>query len=242
MDGVIAVGGDIPPELDAGALAPIGAALVCRGERDDWYTGEKFEADVQRLRAAGALVRPLVFDGGHEWSDEVIRAAAIFLERVAPMIEIRSASSADAGAMAELRWEFRTSRLPPAETHDVFVKRCAPWMRRELTNGNSWRAWVAVVDKAIVGQVWLNTVHKVPNPVAELETHGYISNLYVRPSARGGLGTRLLDAALKFAQTERHRSRRPLAVAAQRDALPAPRLLARRRGHGAESIQASMTR
>ena len=117
------------------------------------------------------------------------------------MIEIRSASSADAGAMAELRWEFRTSRLPPAETHDVFVKRCAPWMRRELTNGNSWRAWVAVVDKAIVGQVWLNTVHKVPNPVAELETHGYISNLYVRPSARGGLGTRLLEAALKFAQT-----------------------------------------
>ena len=117
------------------------------------------------------------------------------------MIEIRSASSADAGAMAELRWEFRTSRLPPAETHDVFVKRCAPWMRRELTNGNSWRAWVAVVDKTIVGQVWLNTVHKVPNPVAELETHGYISNLYVRPSARGGLGTRLLDAALKFAQS-----------------------------------------
>ena len=116
------------------------------------------------------------------------------------MIEIRSASSADAAAMAELRWEFRTSRLPPTETHDVFIKRCAPWMRRELTNGNSWRAWVAVVDKAIVGQVWLNTMHKVPNPVAELETHGYISNLYVRPSARGGLGMRLLDAALKFAQ------------------------------------------
>ena len=117
------------------------------------------------------------------------------------MTEIRAATSADAGAMAELRWEFRTSRLPPAETHDVFVKRCAPWMRRELTNGTSWRAWVAVVDKAIVGQVWLNTVHKVPNPVAELETHAYISNLYVRPSERGGLGTRLLDAALKFAQS-----------------------------------------
>jgi len=84
VDGVIAVGGDIPPELDAGALAPIGAALVCRGERDDWYTGEKFEADVQRLRAAGPLVRPLVFAGGHEWSDDVIRAAAIFLNESHP--------------------------------------------------------------------------------------------------------------------------------------------------------------
>jgi GNAT superfamily N-acetyltransferase len=117
------------------------------------------------------------------------------------MTEIRSATSADAGSLAELRWEFRTSRLPPSETHDAFIKRCAPWMRRELTNANSWRAWVAVSNKAIVGQVWLNTVHKIPNPVAELETHGYVSNLYVKPSERGGIGTRLLDAALKWAQS-----------------------------------------
>jgi hypothetical protein len=108
------------------------------------------------------------------------------------MIDIRSATSADAASLAELRWEFRTSRLPPAETHDVFVRRCAPWMRRELTNATSWRAWVAVSNKAIVGQVWLNTVHKIPNPVAELETHGYISNLYVKPSERGGVGTRVV--------------------------------------------------
>ena len=116
------------------------------------------------------------------------------------MTEIRSATSADAGPMAELRWEFRTSRLPPAETHDAFIRRCAPWMRRELTNANAWRAWVAVSNKTIIGQVWLNTVHKIPNPVAELETHGYISNLYVKPSERGGIGTRLIDAALKWSQ------------------------------------------
>jgi len=116
------------------------------------------------------------------------------------MTEIRSATSADAGPMAELRWEFRTSRLPPAETHDAFIRRCAPWMRRELTNANAWRAWVAVSNRAIIGQVWLNTVHKIPNPVAELETHGYISNLYVKPSERGGIGTRLIDAVLKWSQ------------------------------------------
>jgi len=116
------------------------------------------------------------------------------------MTEIRSATSADAASLAELRWEFRTSRLPPAESHDAFVKRCAPWMRRELANAISWRAWVAVNNKAIIGQVWLNTVHKIPNPVAELETHGYISNLYVKPSERGGIGTRLIDAVLKWSQ------------------------------------------
>jgi predicted esterase len=84
VDGVIAVGGDIPPELDARALARVPAALVCRGERDEWYTAEKFDHDVRRLREAGAEVRPIVFAGGHEWSDDVIRAAGRFLDEQNP--------------------------------------------------------------------------------------------------------------------------------------------------------------
>jgi predicted esterase len=79
VDGVIAVGGDVPPELDQLALARVRSALVCRGERDEWYTQEKFDNDVRRLREAGAAVRPLAFAGGHEWSDDVIRAASLFL-------------------------------------------------------------------------------------------------------------------------------------------------------------------
>jgi len=117
------------------------------------------------------------------------------------MTEIRSATSADAGALAELRWEFRTGRLPPEETHDAFVKRCAPWMRRELATGNAWRAWVAIANRTIVGHVWLNTLHKIPNPVGELESHAYLSNLYVKPTERGGTGTELLDTAIKWSQT-----------------------------------------
>ena len=79
VDGVIAVGGDVPPELDAAALARVPSALVCRGERDEWYTTDKFDNDIGRLREAGVAVRPLAFDGGHEWADEVIRAASLFL-------------------------------------------------------------------------------------------------------------------------------------------------------------------
>jgi predicted esterase len=82
VDGVIAVGGDVPPELDAGALARVRAALVCRGERDEWYTAAKFENDVRRLRDAGAAVRPMPFAGGHEWSQDVLRAAADFLDEL----------------------------------------------------------------------------------------------------------------------------------------------------------------
>jgi predicted esterase len=82
IDGVIAVGGDVPPELDAGALGRLARVLICRGTRDEWYTTAKFDADIGRLRAAGAAVTPLAFDGGHEWSDPVVRAAAAFLEAV----------------------------------------------------------------------------------------------------------------------------------------------------------------
>ena len=39
----------------------------------------------------------------------------------------------------------------------------------------------------------------MPNPVDERERHAYLSNLYVQPAARGGIGTRLLEAALDWA-------------------------------------------
>jgi predicted esterase len=81
VDGVIAVGGDVPPELDAAALARVPAALVCRGARDGFYTPATFDKDVRRLREAGLDVRPVSFEGGHEWSDEVVRAASLFLHQ-----------------------------------------------------------------------------------------------------------------------------------------------------------------
>jgi predicted esterase len=79
VDGVISVGGDVPPELDAATLGRVARVLICRGVRDEWYTTAKFDTDIGRLRAAGAMVTPLTFDGGHEWSEPVIRAAERFL-------------------------------------------------------------------------------------------------------------------------------------------------------------------
>lgn len=116
------------------------------------------------------------------------------------MIDIRPAAPSDAAALAELRWEFRVARAPARQDHDAFIARCTAWMRDELTSSVRWRAWVVVSDGAVVGQAWLQTIEKMPNPVAERERHGYVSNLFVQPACRGGAGRRLLDAVLAWAK------------------------------------------
>lgn len=79
VDGVIAVGGDVPPEIGDADLSRVSRALVCRGTRDEWYTEAIVERDLRRLREATVTVRSLEFAGGHEWSDQVVQAAATFL-------------------------------------------------------------------------------------------------------------------------------------------------------------------
>lgn len=81
-DGVIVLGGDVPPELKTGPLH-VPRALVGRGVRDEWYTQEKMDEDCRLLLSAGVEIDALVFDGGHEWSDAFLAAAGRFLERVA---------------------------------------------------------------------------------------------------------------------------------------------------------------
>jgi predicted esterase len=79
VDGVMVVGGDVPPELGPDALGAVSQALVCHGTRDEFYARAMFERDIQRLREAHVAVQPLEFDGGHEWSDAVAQAASLFL-------------------------------------------------------------------------------------------------------------------------------------------------------------------
>jgi GNAT superfamily N-acetyltransferase len=116
---------------------------------------------------------------------------------VTTRIRIRWGRPADAETLARLRYDFRTDLDPPAETPQAFSARCATWMHRQLAPGSSWLCWIAELGDEIVGAVWLELIEKLPNPVAERERHGYITNLYVRPAHRGnGAGTLLLRRAL----------------------------------------------
>ncbi len=82
--GVLAVGGDVPPELDRAALGRVGRVLLCRGARDQWYSTEKFAADQSRLAAAGVAVTSAVLDAEHEWTTALLVPAAAFLKAILP--------------------------------------------------------------------------------------------------------------------------------------------------------------
>ena len=77
--GVIAVGGDVPPELLADASAEFPPVLLLRATRDDWYTSAKHEADVAALSARGTRVHRVVYDGAHEWNAAVGEEVSAFI-------------------------------------------------------------------------------------------------------------------------------------------------------------------
>lgn len=117
-------------------------------------------------------------------------------------IEVRLARPSDALILAQLRYDFRSSIEAPVEQESVFVERCRKWMAERLNEGSCWLCWVAEKDRQIIGMLWLKLIEKIPNPVAELENHAYLTNFYVLEGARGsGIGTRLLSTALDWCRS-----------------------------------------
>ena len=85
--GVIALGGDIPPEvraaLEAGgpgrAWPPV---LIGAGVRDTWFN-ERLDGDLAFLKSRGIAHEVVRFDGAHEWTAEFGAAAGRWLGRIA---------------------------------------------------------------------------------------------------------------------------------------------------------------
>jgi predicted esterase len=80
--GLLLLGGDLPPELAGDPDLRLPPTLLLRGRRDDWYTQAKMDKDLEVLAARGVPAESLVFEGGHEWVEEVYRVAGSFLKRV----------------------------------------------------------------------------------------------------------------------------------------------------------------
>ena len=116
-----------------------------------------------------------------------------------PPYVVRMGTAADAPRLAALRLEFRAAIGTPEEDDAAFLARCTAWMEARLSPGSAWRAWLAEREGEILGTVWIELIEKMPNPIAEPEENGYLTNFYVVPRAQGmGIGTALLGAALSW--------------------------------------------
>jgi len=80
--GVIALAGDVPPELAGEASWGRPPVLIGRGTGDEWYNEAKWEHDESLLTSLGSEVETCVFEGGHEWTGTFRRRAGSFLERL----------------------------------------------------------------------------------------------------------------------------------------------------------------
>jgi predicted esterase len=80
-DGVIALAGDVPPDV-APLAASIPKVLLGRGTDDRWYTAEKAGKDREVLEGAGIRVSEHVFEGGHVWAPAFISKAATFVDEL----------------------------------------------------------------------------------------------------------------------------------------------------------------
>jgi predicted esterase len=78
-DGVVAVGGDVPPELGGLDLSRIGGALIGRGSVDSWYSAEKVAADLDLLRGRGVALGGATDNGGNDWTAALRDAIGEFL-------------------------------------------------------------------------------------------------------------------------------------------------------------------
>jgi predicted esterase len=84
-DGVLALGGDIPPELLTDPSTAWPRVVLGRGDEDAQYRSETFERDASLLAKSGALAARATFAGGHEWSRAFCEAAGEFLALVADL-------------------------------------------------------------------------------------------------------------------------------------------------------------
>jgi predicted esterase len=77
--GVIALAGDVPPDVQVETARRWPPVLLGAGARDQWYDTGKVAADEQFLTSRGVTHEIVRFDGGHEWTDEFREAAGRWL-------------------------------------------------------------------------------------------------------------------------------------------------------------------
>ena len=77
--GIVALGGDIPPDVKQADAGPFPRLLIGAGDSDFWYTPAKLDADVHWLASREIPVDVVRYQGGHVWTDEFRAAVGTWL-------------------------------------------------------------------------------------------------------------------------------------------------------------------
>jgi predicted esterase len=84
VDALVALAGDVPPELRREPWGVRPAVLLGRGSGEEWYREDQLESDLATLAALGLEAEPCRFEGGHEWGPGFVARSRDFLaERLA---------------------------------------------------------------------------------------------------------------------------------------------------------------
>jgi predicted esterase len=79
VDGIIAVGGDVPPDVKDVPADRWSKVLIAAGATDHWYTPDKVTADAEFLRSHGVAHDVFRYQAGHVFTDDVRAAIASFV-------------------------------------------------------------------------------------------------------------------------------------------------------------------
>ena len=79
VDAVVALAGDVPPELRQASWGSRPHVLIGRGSREEWYGEDKLAADRAVLAELGLEHEVCAFEGGHEWGEAFVARARRFL-------------------------------------------------------------------------------------------------------------------------------------------------------------------
>jgi predicted esterase len=77
--GVVAIGGDIAPDVQSVPADRWPRVMIAAGAKDQWYTPDKVAADETFLRAHGVNFDIHRSDAGHEVTDDMLAAVARFI-------------------------------------------------------------------------------------------------------------------------------------------------------------------
>ena len=113
---------------------------------------------------------------------------------------MRRGTLADVPALAELRrdWTLEEGGAPGVLPED-FEEAFAGVVADGIETGR-WVVWLAEVDGEIASHAFVCVVDRIPRPIEQLPTIGYLTNVYTRPEHRGrGIGSRVLETVTDWA-------------------------------------------